>query len=350
VNMLLDRLNDALAQVLADAGQDHRTVYIRARVLPPDASTVELETSDAALAERVLARLDLAGAERASLRLALLPAPGAPERLVVISSVADVRRAPSHQAELVSQGVYGDVLQPLKADGDWILVRMDDAYLGWVRSWHVAPTTVSSRGAFEARARHRLADPVAQVLAEPVADGLPVSDAVVGTPLVVTPGGRRGWVAVELPDGRGGFLRSRQVEKRPARARPRPADLVRTGLRFLGTPYLWGGNTPKGFDCSGLVQRIYRLHGVVLPRDADMQAHFGKDKSGIPPSAWRPGDLLFFGAGAGRITHVAMVLPGGAFLHAFGQVIVNSLDTNHAGYREDLARIWRGCRDPLDIG
>jgi cell wall-associated NlpC family hydrolase len=124
-------------------------------------------------------------------------------------------------------------------------------------------------------------------------------------------------------------------------------QLTATGLRFLGIPYLWGGSTPKGFDCSGLVQRIYRLQGLILPRDSDMQAHFGQEKKVDSLEDLAPGDLLFFGRAAQRITHVAMALPDRLFLHAHGQVRVNSVDPAHPLFEASLARDWRLTRDPL---
>jgi cell wall-associated NlpC family hydrolase len=156
------------------------------------------------------------------------------------------------------------------------------------------------------------------------------------------------WLAVQLADGRTGFVRASDLEKPPSTRRAVSRDrLVATGMRFVGIPYLWGGSTPRGFDCSGLVQRIYRLQGVVLPRDSDQQARIGALKSVGSLDDLAPGDLLFFGRAAQRITHVAMVLPDRLFLHAYGQVRVNSLDPENPHYLPDLARLWRLTRDPL---
>jgi hypothetical protein len=176
---------------------------------------------------------------------------------------------------------------------------------------------------------------------------LPVSDLVVGTPLAVTGNAADGWLAVDLPEGRSGFVRSSHVEARETRKLLSRNQLTATGLRFLGIPYLWGGSTPKGFDCSGLVQRIYRLQGLILPRDSDMQARFGREKRIDSLDDLVAGDLVFFGRAAQRITHVGMVVPDRLFLHAYGQVRVNSLDPAHPLYEPSLARDWRLTRDPL---
>jgi hypothetical protein len=323
-------------------------VYTRVAALPPDGAILELETSDPGLAADVTARMDLTGDETRALRVVTLPAPGLPELLTPVSGVADVRRTPAHSAELVTQAICGDRLQPLKVEGDWFLVRMDDTYLGWIRSWHVVALDRERWASFERRARHRVGVTHATVLAGPDRHALPVIDLVVGTPLVVSSGPRRGWRSVELADARTGYLPPAAIERRPARARSAsPERLAATGLRLLGTPYVWGGTTPNGFDCSGLIQRIFGLNGLRLPRDSDMQARFGKEKAGLNPGALAAGDLVFFGRTLQHITHVAMVLPDGLILHAYGQVIVNSLDPAHALFSPDLARIWRSTRDPL---
>jgi len=332
--------------VLEEHGLDARTCYARVSSLPPDGWTVELECSDASVAADVVARLRLTGDDARRFRVAGLPGAGTPTAMMVTSSVADVRRAPSHPSELVSQAVMGDVVLPLKVEGEWVLARLDDGYIGWIRSWHVVATTQLQRDDFARRATHRVAVNHSAMQSGPSDEALPVSDLVIGTPLAVTGSGPDGWAPVELPDARTGFVRSTHLEKLTHREVSRD-QLTATGLRFLGIPYLWGGSTPKGFDCSGLVQRIYRLHGLILPRDSDMQARFGQEKRVDSLDDLAPGDLLFFGRAAQRITHVAMTLPDRLFLHAYGQVRVNSLDPAHPLFEPSLARDWRLTRDPL---
>lgn len=342
---MLQEVNDTLATVLEERGLDARDCYARVTLLPPDGWTVEFECSDAAVAGDVVARLHLTGEDARRLRVIQLPAADVPGALLVSTSVADIRRLPAHPSELVSQAVMGDTVTPLKAEGDWFLVRMDDGYLGWVRSWHVIETTPERMEAFAKRATHRVAVNHSQALSAPSAESLPVSDLVVGTPLAVTGKASRDWLPVELADGRPAFVPASDAEKKPAPGPPTREQVVATGLRFLGIPYLWGGSTPKGFDCSGLIQRIFRLHGVTLPRDSDQQAWVGVAKPVGDDLA--PGDLLFFGRAAQRITHVAMVLPDRLFLHAYGQVRVNSLDSSNPLCLPDLAKIWRMTRDPF---
>jgi cell wall-associated NlpC family hydrolase len=95
-----------------------------------------------------------------------------------------------------------------------------------------------------------------------------------------------------------------------------------------------------------LIQRVFRLHGIVLPRDSDLQAEVGSLREG-GLGAQQAGDLMFFGASGRPITHVGLVIPGGLFVHAYGQVRVGSLEPVHPSYEANLHKIWRFSRDPL---
>jgi len=269
--------------------------------------------------------------------------PGMPELMRVVSAVADVRREPSHRAELVSQAIQGDAVTPLKAENEWTLVRMDDGYLGWIRDWHLKTWSAAGRDAFLSAAGHRIKTNHAVAFEAP--GGRVLGELVVGTPVVAGEAAGRGLVSARFADDRAGFVPRSSLE--PVRTRrPTPERLARTGLGFLGIPYLWGGTTPNGFDCSGLIQRVFRLNGLLLPRDSDQQALFGAERPNPAPSELVPGQLLFFGRGRDSITHVGLVLPDLTFLHSYGQVTVNSIDPSHPRYSQRLAAIWQLTRDP----
>ncbi|MBK7084827.1 MAG: C40 family peptidase [Flavobacteriales bacterium] len=103
------------------------------------------------------------------------------------------------------------------------------------------------------------------------------------------------------------------------------ADLIDAYMHpFLGAPYLWGGRTPTGVDCSGLTQMLFMLMGIYLPRDAYQQAEEGDPVELVDLA--EPGDLAFFDNAEGRITHVGIVLPERRILHASGRVRIDALD------------------------
>ena len=101
-------------------------------------------------------------------------------------------------------------------------------------------------------------------------------------------------------------------------------DLVNNAMMYLNAPYLWGGRSPLGIDCSGFTQMVYRLQGVALPRDAYQQAEVGTTLSFIEES--EPGDLAFFDNAEGKITHVGILLTDNYIIHASGKVRIDRLD------------------------
>jgi cell wall-associated NlpC family hydrolase len=151
---------------------------------------------------------------------------------------------------------------------------------------------------------------------------------------------------VRLPNGDAGYVQEgdvRQVDATQPPPRGSGADLVATARRFMGTPYLWGGMTVHGIDCSGLVSRVYHAHGVELLRDADLQ--FADPKAApVAREALEPGDLLFFGKDQASITHVGMYVGEGRFINA----TTHEVPAVHEDQLDDpyWTAIYQGARRP----
>lgn len=253
----------------------------------------------------------------------------APHRATAHRSLAHVRAEPRHAAELVTQMILGEEALVLSARDPWLQVRLADGYPGWVHQGSVVRSPVDDPEAF-ARSLNEPPpeDPRAwvvvargAVLREGPDPGSPqAADLVQGARLRIEDPGR-GPLAAILPDGTTGWLDREAAlpASRLAERFPRQGEaLVEHAAGFLGLPYLWGGTSEKGFDCSGLVQRIYGLHGIRLPRDADPQSRTGEPVD--PGTDWqgvRPGDLAFFVEPPGdRVTHVGIMAGGGRMIHA----------------------------------
>lgn len=346
---MVNDIHRIVQEVLEARSLDGRTCYTAVYPKPPEGETVVFECSERAVSDEVRRAVGALADDRPDVTYVVLPNGSSrlPPVLVATGSVADVRKGPSHETELRTQIIYGDKVTPLKAEGDWYLVRLADGYVGWIRSWHLKEIARQDLDVFEAAAGHRVKVNVVQVFAEPDEESYPVTDAVIGTVVRAGAGGRKGWRSVAFADGREGFIRARNIEPLPRSRRIVRDRLATTGMRFLGIPYLWGGATPKGFDCSGLMQRIFQLHGALIPRDSDMQSRHGRLKPAGALDGLRTGDLLFFGKTDAQISHVAMYLSDGLFLHAYGLVKVGSLAPAHPLFESKLLRDWRWSRDPL---
>jgi cell wall-associated NlpC family hydrolase len=261
-------------------------------------------------------------------------------------SVASGRELPEHKAEMGTQVLMGNVVRVWKPSTNavfrWYWTQSPDGYLSWlqtgtfvrctreqVEAWNSSPLLIVT--AFEDCIRER-----------PDADAQPVSDVVV-CDLVKKTGEEGDWYKVELPDQRTGFLPKKAAQDYAAwkQARhPAAENLERTARQFIGRPYLWGGNSPKGFDCSGFTKTVFFLNGVDLQRDSSKQAGQGV---AVPLDAelsrLKKGDLLFFGRPARRgrperVVHVGMYLGDKLFIHSSERVRISSLDS-HSPLRDE---------------
>jgi cell wall-associated NlpC family hydrolase len=279
-------------------------------------------------------------------RIAMLPDPAFAEKPVgiVTVSVAVMKTKPAHSSELGNQLIMGMAVRTLKKEGGWYYVQsLDDRYLGWMESDHVAFVTREQAQTLTRAPRAIVTSLFAFVRDQPFADAPSVSDLVVGNVLLVT-GQSGSWFAVQLPDGRKGFVAQADAADYASWKASRaitPERIEQTARRFMGVPYLWGGTSAKGFDCSGFVKTVFRLNGFEPQRDADQQSNEGV---AVPIdndlAELRKGDVLFFGprAGVTRITHTGIYLGGKLFIHCAGLVKVNSFDPSSPIFSDSLLK------------
>jgi cell wall-associated NlpC family hydrolase len=255
---------------------------------------------------------------------------------VVQLAALDLRRRPDHRAELTSQLLMGEVVRVLERDRNdqwWRVENEADGYAGWVRSYGLRPASRTRTRRWLQLARGRVVAPFCHVRS--ARRGGHSLTPLFWNGRVIAGRATAGRRSVELPDGRRGWVEASAVSIGPNRVGV--LDRIRD---LLGTPYLWGGRTPHGLDCSGLVQQLLGEQGVALPRDAHDQ--YLLTRRNIAPADLAPGDLVFFGRGPRRMEHVGLLLGGGYYVHARGVVRVNSLDPDNPFYDKPLAAQTRG--------
>jgi len=234
--------------------------------------------------------------------------------------VLPIRSEPSERSEMMTQLLFGEQFELLEVQDNWTLIRnLADGYEGWATSKMLA---VLSAEMIEKLKRYQ-----AVFLREPLSVFQSVDAG-----------------AVHLPAGSRLFVRNNHYyspsnlelfpEKEPEKpdvTKSLPERILQTATQFLNAPYLWGGKTILGMDCSGLTQVSASINGFQLPRDARDQALLGEEEF---LSLSLPGDLAFFSNSEGRIVHVGIVCGRNKILHASGNVHIDDLDEQGIYSRE----------------
>lgn len=264
---------------------------------------------------------------------------------VVKNSVSNIRSEPSHPSQLATQATLGTPLKVLKKQSNWYLVQTPDDYLSWIDGGGLQLMDKETFEEWKSSDKLIYLDTYGYVFEEPSTSSPKVSDLVSGSLLRIT-GSSDTFYAVAYPDGRSGYVRSSEAQpfdQWKSTVSASENKLVETAKTMMGVPYLWGGTSTKGVDCSGFTKTIYFMNGWIIPRDASQQVRAGKS---IDTSEGfenlRPGDLLFFGRPATntspqRVVHVGMWIGNNEFIHSPerpGHVTISSVDPESDNYDE----------------
>ncbi|MFI5197269.1 MAG: serine hydrolase [Thermoanaerobaculia bacterium] len=241
---------------------------------------------------------------------------------VVTAAVQDLFTRPDETSSVDDQVILGEHVEILEDAAGFAKVRTAAGEVAWI------PERSLRRGDVPAAPKiARVTSNFAHIYASPsFTRQKPLLTAPVGATVVSSDflegkeGDATSWVRVSLPDGRSGYIAARDVSLLPFEENlslplRSPPDWLAFGKRFLGAPYTWGGTTPLGFDCSGLVQTIFRNFGVILKRNSYEQAFQDPQLVAVPFEGLLPGDLLFFGT-EDKIDHEAMWVGDGTVLQA----------------------------------
>lgn len=232
---------------------------------------------------------------------------------IVLLSMIPVRYEPAEQSEMVTQLLFGDTFTVVEKDGSWLHIRNDyDGYEGWIFERTAYQLTEQD---YKEILAHKSAV-VSSFHATVTEEGQP--------PIFIVKGG-------SLPNydaqnktfqvGERLFHFEGEITEPALNCRE---SMVAYAKTFLNAPYLWGGRSAYGIDCSGFVQQVGKLVAIQLPRDASQQFPFGSEVSFLENA--QAGDFAYFDNDEGNIIHVGMLLGKDKIIHASGQVRIDSID------------------------
>ena len=274
------------------------------------------------------------------------------------NSVSNLRGKGKHSAELVTQVILGTELKVLKKEGSFTMVQSPEKYIAWVDNGGIA--LLNENDLKNWRSSELL------IYIENIGNSyqdndfkVVLSDMVLGGKVKMMEEFETGF-KVEFPDGRIGFVKKEEVAKYSSwlnHLKPSKELIESYAKSLMGSPYLWGGTSTKGMDCSGFVKTVYLMNGIVTPRDASQQIFAGQivDKS-LKLEGLEKGDLMFFGSKATenkkqRVTHVGIWLGNGnqEFIHSSRRVRLNSMNPDSEIYDTWCSENYLGSRRYLDV-
>ncbi len=258
---------------------------------------------------------------------------------VVNLSVCNLHVKPDFASEMVSQALLGMPVRVLQSDG-WYRIQTPDNYIAWVHRAGIRLMDKEEAADWNRAEKIVVTAHYSFAYVAPDRRSQTVSDVVAGNRLKWL-GSKGAFYKVAYPDGRIGYVE--KAASRPERQwreslKRDPGSILETAYTLVGVPYLWGGTSSKGMDCSGFVRTVLYMHDVIIPRDASQQAYAGEPVEIAPDFGnLQPGDLLFFGSPAttlrkARVVHVGIYVGQGRFIHSQGDVHVSSLEASDPLY------------------
>jgi cell wall-associated NlpC family hydrolase len=245
-------------------------------------------------------------------------------------SVVSGRIEPSDKSELITQLLFGEHFTVLRAQEQWLYIRCAyDNYECWIDNKQVQEISIETFTELESREITCTMELLS--LLEDAENGvyLPVS---IGSSLPYFDGKSCNLEGFEYTfDGQTNTVKHGKINQ----------FIVESAFTFLHAPYLWGGRSALGIDCSGFTQLVYKIAGIKLDRDAYLQADQGSALGFIEET--KPGDLAFFDNADGRIIHVGIILPDNKIIHASGKVRIDRID--HQGiFNEEIGKYTHNLR------
>ncbi|WP_290662033.1 C40 family peptidase [Ignavibacterium sp.] len=345
VNPDMEKVKSIVKNVKEKFAPDKRVAVFNIEVEQPEKKIVIKGETNLHEAKQELIRTLDGEAIKYEDKIEVLPSKELGDKIygVINLSVSNVRTNPDHPAELSTQSLLGTPIKVLKK-GQWgfFLVQTPDGYISWLDDDGFQMMNETEWNEWKQSQKIIYTNEFGWAYEKPDKSSQHISDLVAGNLLKIL-NEEKDFYFVEFPDNRTAYVLKSESEKFDqwySSLNPSGESILSTAYRFMGVPYLWGGTSSKGMDCSGFTKTVYFLNGIILPRDASQQVHTGElvdTKNG-----WenlQAGDLLFFGSKADgerkeRITHVAIYIGDGDFIHAAGRVRINSFNKAKPYYSE----------------
>lgn len=247
---------------------------------------------------------------------------------ICLLSAASLRKAADHRSEMVSQLLFGDLVQVMDIKNDWLYVEMaEDKYPGWVAKNQLHVLDEADYTALTQSKRMITASFMETIKVNTSKENFVISAG-----------------SSFYQNSRGAMVISGSVFEYDGtllESKDRKKQILEFALGFESTPYLWGGRSAFGLDCSGFTQLIYKMAGMSIPRDAAMQAQQGETVHLINEA--RAGDLVFFDNEEEVITHTGILLDESTVIHAHGKVRIDKID-HHGIFNKDINKYSHNLR------
>ena len=242
---------------------------------------------------------------------------------ICLHSVIPVRAEPSHKSEMITQVLFGELYQVMEKENSWYKIKLAfDDYEGWIDILQSDLLDEQEYARLSCAETSVTLDLVQLLSHETGKSMLPL---IIGSSLPSFDG-RQIHVGPDVYCYEGLVSESiLQAGMKSSGSKVRTShQLIEDAMLYMHAPYLWGGRTPFGIDCSGFVQMVYKIQGLKLLRDASQQAAQGEIISLLAEA--EPGDLAFFDDAEGNITHVGMLIDPQRIIHCSGKVRIDALD------------------------
>jgi hypothetical protein len=227
-------------------------------------------------------------------------------------SIAPIRNGANDKSEMISQLLFGDLVEVLERKGrKWVRIRCDwDNFVGWVAGNQLRPVTPTEFDNYKNDYAYSLE------LYHPLSNAEGYLPIVMGARLPAFDGIHFNLMGQQYTFSGRAY--------HPASIQPSAAFIIKLVRKYINAPFLWGGRSPMGIDAPGLIQMAYQLAGIKLPREASQQVYIGTPVDFVEQAL--PGDIAFFENRTGKVTHCGIILDNGQIIHAYGKVRVDNID------------------------